>query len=283
MVPHRPEMSPRRVPQSEFLRKNAKSNPKRLPKSFWNLHKGVLQPEKPFTCLWENAEKSLRPMQRAWHMDNWTIAHASCTMTQPPSLATCVNILAAPCRIRVACGLRRSMRRILRRILWRIFWRISRRILRRIFLAYPHSGLEEAGVANFPLKPTPGTNPWNEPLAEGLGLAFSRPTAWELRSSCAEFLHKSQTRCRILGQLVLLGCLPHPTLCQGSVLWRWGAFGFSFPRESAITKRMTKYRHRDATNPKKMLEKKAGDVLPRAFSWGDGIWSFLLTVPPGRK
>ena len=101
--------------------------------------------------------------------------HASCTMTQPPRFANYINILSAPCRIIAAYELHRSVRRILRRILWRIFWGIPRRILQRIFLAYPHSGLEEAGMANFPLKPTPGTNPWDKPLAEVLGMAFSRP------------------------------------------------------------------------------------------------------------
>ena len=173
-------------------------------------------------------EKRLPASERTWTNDcdqrkvhdTWSIgpfAHASCTMTQLPSFANCVTMVAATCRIIVACELHRSVRRILRRILWRIFSRISRRILRRIFLAYPHSDLEQAGVANFPLKPTPGTNPWNERLAECLEWRF-RGQQLDLRSGCADFLHKSQTRCKILGQLVPSVCLPHPTLCQSSVL-----------------------------------------------------------------
>ena len=89
---------------------------------------------------------------RAWHIVNWIIAHASCLVTQPPSLANRINILVAPCRITLAFELCRNA------------WRI----LLQNFNSFPTVAwtLDSAGVADFLLKLSHGTSPWNEPLVE---------------------------------------------------------------------------------------------------------------------
>ena len=148
-------------------------------------------------------------------MDNWTIAHASCTMTQPPSLVNCVNILAAPCRIRVANFAANFAAN---------------------FLANPHNGLEETGVANFlsnrPLEPTLGTSLWPKCLV-GVLQANSLRIVKQLCKIPQQIASQMQDS-RAVGAF---GLPSKPNIVPGQM----GCFRVSFPTENAITRRMTKY------------------------------------------
>ena len=110
-----------------------------LAKHFWKLTQRCASTRK--TMYLPVRERGKIIATNAKSMTHGQLDHRACQLHDDTAsqLSNLRQHPCAPCRIRVACGLRRSMRRILRRILWRIFWRISLRILRRIFLAYPHS------------------------------------------------------------------------------------------------------------------------------------------------